>query len=170
MKMKGPYQGAITIVGVNALILVLYFVAKQLGQIPENKYDTKSNVEDTAEGATPTDGSSVEEIAESFQDEAFNFANSQYASMEPYGTDEETLMYPLTSLTGAQLVMVYEAFGVRDGKNLFQWYASELDSWTLTGGVWYEESIEGCSTYFDNCSQIEAMRGIWAKSGLPITF
>lgn len=170
MKFRGPYQTAITVGVIVVLVIVLYVVAQKLGLIPEDRYDTKNNVEETAEGAVPTDGSSVAEIEESFQDEAFNFANSQYAAMEPYGTDEETLMYPLTALTGAQLVMVYQAFGVRDGKNLFQWYASELDSWTLTGGVWFEESIEGCSGYFDNCSQIEAMRGIWAKSGLPITF
>lgn len=170
MKMKGPYQTAITVGVILALVVALYFVARQLGLIPESKYDTKNNVQETAEGAVPLDDSSVEEIEESFQDEAFNFANAQYAAMEPYGTDEETLMFPLTALSGAQLIMIYEAFGVRDGKNLFQWYASELDSWTVTGGVWYQENIEGCSTYFDNCSQIEAMRGIWVKSGLPITF
>lgn len=170
MKMTRPYRGIIA-AGVVVLVVALVYVALQkLGLLPEKKLDTNANVKDTAEGAVPTDGSDVSAIEEEFEDEAQNFANAQYAAMDGLGTDEDALMVPLLSLTGAQLIMIYEAFGVRDGKSLFQWYSSELDSYVITGGTWYDETLANCNSYFDNCSQIEAMRDIWAKSGLPITF
>ena len=161
----------VKITGITLLVLAIFYAMKKLGLIDGvERFDTNGNVQDTAENATPKDGTSVAAIEEEFANAAANYANAQYAAMEGYGTDENALIFPLTNLTGAQLIMVYEAFGVKEGKNLFQWYSSELAGSSWTGLIYSDDNVEGCTSYWDECTELDIMRAIWDKSGLPITF
>jgi hypothetical protein len=64
---------------------------------------------------------------------------------------------------------VYREFDTRDGKTLFNFYAEELST-SLIGMNYYEDGLDSCGSYFDNCNEAEFMRAIWNKSGLPLTF
>lgn len=159
---------AVKVLLLTLVVLGIFYALKQLGMFEGTlRFDTNANVNDTAENATPKDGSTVDP---DWEVNADNYANAQYSAMAGYGTDEEALIYPLTELTGGQLIQVYQAFGIKDGKNLFQWYSDELAESTWTGLAYYNENVEGCESYFDACSEVQIMRAIWDKSGLPITF
>lgn len=125
------------------------------------------NVTDLVNSTTPSDNTQVDG---DFDAQAKSIADGQYNAMAGWGTDEESLFTPLLALNGAQLAKVYEKFGVRDGQNLFQWYGNELNNSALTSLTYYNEASEGCTSWADNCYEKDFMRGIWQKSGLPISF
>jgi len=90
--------------------------------------------------------------------------------------NEEALFNSLIHLNGAQLQQVYAEYGVRGGMDLFQAYANELDDSFFTGmdtfgfGYW-DDRVPGCNwDWLVNCNEAEFMRGIWQKSGLPVSF
>jgi hypothetical protein len=153
---------------VAAVIFVAYRLLKTLAgnasDLIQNAFG--GNVRELAEQAVPTDGTTLDG---DFDAQAKSIADGQYSAMQGWGTDEHSLFSPLYTLNGAQLVKVYEKFGVRDGWNLFQWYSDELSSmfdWT----PWSNDASQGCTSVFDGCGEKSFMRGIWAKSGLPISF
>lgn len=125
------------------------------------------NVNQVVEETTPSDGTTLQN---DFDAQAKNIADGQYAAMQGFGTDEESLFAPLLALNGAQLAKVFQKFGMREGKNLFQWYSAELNNTSLTSLNYHNEASEGCTSWADNCYEKDFMRGIWAKSGLPISF
>lgn len=81
--------------------------------------------------------------------EAKAIAERQYIAMNRPGTDEDELFRSLNGLNGADLRMVFEAFGLRNyftlrrPLNLFGWYVEELDP-----------------------TELSAMRIYWHKSGI----
>lgn len=125
------------------------------------------NVQDVVDDTTPNDGTTLDGDWDS---QAESLAQSQYIAMAGTGTDEDSLFQPLLKLNGAQLAAVYAKFGVKEGKNLFQWYAGELNNSVFTSLAYHDPSVVGCSTYIDSCYEKDFMRAIWDKSGLPITF
>lgn len=129
---------------------------------------TVDNLLDTT---TPNDNSQGS-VDNSFRPTARAIAESQLSNMQSSGTDEEALFNAVLPLNGTQLRMVYEEFGQRQGKTLFQWYDEELcDSFTC-GSLVYNDAQAGpdCDSYLDQCRETSFMRAIWQKSGLPITF
>ena len=95
------------------------------------------------------------------------------------GTDEDTLFTSLVNLNGSQLQQVYEAYDIKEGKDLFGWYQDELNESAFASLVYYcgwlsldceDGQVPGCETYWDACTEAAFMRSIWQKSGLPITF
>jgi len=130
-----------------------------------------STVDDLLVTTTPNDNSGGT-VNNSFRPTARAIANSQLSNMSGSGTDEDALFNAVLPLNGEQLRMVYEEFGQRSGKTLFEWYDEELcDSWTC-GSLVYNDAQAGpnCDTYLDQCRETSFMRAIWQKSGLPITF
>lgn len=82
--------------------------------------------------------------------EALAIAERQYLAMTYWlGTDEDELYISLRGLNGSDLRLVYETFGRRNyyglvrPLDLFQWYVNDLTR-----------------------VELDAMRKIWAKSGL----
>lgn len=81
--------------------------------------------------------------------EAQAIAERQYEAMNRIGTDENELFRSLVNLNGADLRLVYEAFGVRnyyafrDPLNLLSWYARELNRTELTRMkiIWYKSGL-----------------------------
>jgi len=151
------------------LLFVIYRLVKRgatsLGDTFVNLFG--GNVQDVVDQTTPSDGTTVDG---DFDAQAKSIADGQYAAMQGTGTDEDSLFTPLLSLNGAQLAKVYEKFGVKEGMNLFQWYGGELSNNMFTSLTYHNEASEGCTSWADDCHEKDFMRGIWQKSGLPITF
>lgn len=97
-------------------------------------------------------------------------ALQQYTLMNQYFVDEQALFNSLDNLNGSQLQGVYVAYGIKDGKNLFQWYNDTLNSSYFTSGAtawtYSGEDSNECSSQFDFCSELKVMKLVWAKSGL----
>jgi hypothetical protein len=174
---KNPFtsikRGTIrTIVLVVLLIVLIILIRRGFNGLREIFVSIKDQrqIDDLLNATTPTDGSEIDTPAiEQFEAEAQTLAQGQYNAMKGFGTNEEGLFVPITELNGAQLCKVYQAYGIKEGKDLFGWYQDELASSTLINVVTYDK-IEGCETYADFCSEIDAMRSVWSKSGLPLTF
>lgn len=125
-----------------------------------------SNVLSTTQSADGT----IEQ--NSFKATAKMIADGQFNAMDGVGTDESNLFDPLLDLTGAELRQVFEEFGSRDGRTLFQWYRDELcagglDACVFTSFIYHDGRVPGCESYGDQCHELEFMRAIWQKSGLP---
>jgi hypothetical protein len=81
--------------------------------------------------------------------EAQAIAERQFAAMNRPGTDEGDLFRSLNGLNGADLRLVFQAFGVRnyyllrDPLNLFGWYARELNREELLRMkiYWYKSGL-----------------------------
>lgn len=112
------------------------------------------------------DNSTLDQNSDLIQ--ANEIALQQYSLMNQFFIDEQALFDGLKNLNGSQLQQVYVAYGIKDGKNLFQWYNDKLNSQVLTGNVYTydgDDSTE-CNSYFDFCSELDVMRLVWKKSGL----
>ena len=135
---------------------------------------TEKAIDDVVKNTTPTDGSEIDTPAiEEFEARAKTLAQGQYNAMKGFGTNEEALFTPILPLNGAQLCKVYQAYGVKAGKDLFGWYADELgtSAWIpFESNIVGHDLIEGCEAYTDMCTETDAMRAVWNKSGLPLTF
>ena len=125
------------------------------------------------DSTTTNDGTNTADIEDSFKQNATTIAAAQYANMNVgfwSNTSESALFNPLGDLSGAQLQMVYAEFGIKDSKDLFAWYAGELSTTRWTGSYWTDDRVEGCTSYFDYCTEAGMMRALWLKSGLPLSF
>ena len=100
------------------------------------------------------------------QAQANEIALQQYTIMNKFFVDEYSLIEMLCGLNGSQLQAVYVAYGIKDGKNLFQWYNDKLNSSIYTGHSLSAPCLEKCTSFFSDCSELEAMREMWQKSGL----
>jgi len=161
-----------------AIIVILYFVGKKIyKEYKEAKAKKDAEeaaakaVEDAAKNQTLigfSDGSQMtENEAIMFGPTAALIADQQYGAMASTGTDEDTLFNTLLDLNGAKLNMVLTKFGVRDGKNLFQWYTDELCGGGLFAGctsmAYYNDAVPGCNSWADDCSELKYMQQIWKR-------
>lgn len=175
----GPVVQAVVAI---AFLLIAYYVlravvkavAKSVNQLINPPADPEELVAET-----PTaDGTSMTEAdEEAFATTAQSVAESQYNAMAGWGTNENALFVALVNLNGAQLQQVFAAYGTKDGKNLFNWYADELSDNILSSGAWWCDgdwcppaNTPGCDSWLSDCRDRSFMRSIWQKSGLPITF
>lgn len=172
--------------------LVVIFIVYRLYLAAEKKirevFGTKDQRElqkflDDAVTTSPTDGITPSDQQQvDFEEQAAVIADMQQQAMTGVTeTDEQALFNQLIDLNGWQLVMVANAFGVRDYPgffggptplNLFGWYDQEL-SQNCTWGLQYTHpDVEGCteedtfSYWCSGCTERQFMRGIWKKSGL----
>jgi hypothetical protein len=177
----GPIvQGVVVL----ALLLVMYYVLRAVirgvGNAVETLLDPRVNPEELVDETPTADNTDLTETEEdAFALTAKSIAEGQYNAMKGWGTNETALFNGLLNLNGGQLQAVYEEYGIKEGKNLFEWYADELGSGPLSSLVWYcgtggldceDAQVEGCEAWIDNCYEADFMRSIWQKSGLPITF
>ena len=118
-------------------------------------------------GSVPTNDGSIQ-APNTDQVQANEIALQQYTIMNQFFIDEQALFDSLENLNGSQLQLVYTTYGIKDGKNLFQWYNDKLNSSALTGHTYTYEGQDSteCNSYFDFCSELDVMRLVWKKSGL----
>ena len=179
-----------------ALLVILLLIRKDVlawlndEQPPlQSEEEVNTQVDDVLDTSDPTDAS---EPDENFGATALAIADSQYAELTSWSQDELAMMNQLQNYDGAQLQQIFEAFGARlyDGgifggpdtyMNLFQFYAAELDNSTVYGQAidldwsglnedWRPTDIPACDGLFEVCTEKQAMRAIWWRSGLPLTF
>ena len=170
---RGTVRTIVLVVLLIVLIILIRRGFKGLSEIFVSIKDQRQ-IDDVINATTPNDGSEIDDPSiQDFEAEAKTLAQGQYNAMKGFGTNEQALFTPLLDLNGAQLCKVYQAYGVKQGKDLFGWYQDELGSsnWIPfeSANLW-DESVEGCETYTDFCTETDAMRAIWNKSGLPLTF
>lgn len=152
------------------IIYLLYRVIKNaLDQTTEESIQQTQNqiLQQVENGEVLTNDGSIQ-APNTDQVQLNEIALQQYTIMNQFFVDEQGLFDSLKNLNGSQLQGVYVAYGVKDGKNLFQWYNDTLNSSVLTGQIFTyggQDSTE-CSSTFDLCSELDVMRLVWAKSGL----
>ena len=180
------------LIGIVLLLAILAFVfRKQIAQWMLNvnganqktKSQVLANIETIVDSAVTTDETVYsDEFYISFEAQATQIADAQFSNLNSAFQTETALMTPLMELTGAQLLCVYKAFGSKVyapyfgssmNLNLFEWYSYVLtDSGWFGGGdgmVFHDDSIEGCTSWFDSCYEGEFMGRIWLKSGLNVS-
>lgn len=184
---KGTTQQVIIrIVITLVIIVILYYALKKLTEALKqraSKREQEQAVTDTTGGFQDdtggysgfADGSSMSELeANQFSSQAQLIADQQYQAMSGAATDEDALFNTLLPLNGAKMNLVLEKFGVREGKNLFQWYADELCEGGLfapcTSLTYYDESTPECDSWFNGCSELPYMRAIWKKWSNTLPF
>ena len=162
------------LIGIAVVVFIVIWLANLLKGVAGGLIDALNrDPQKLVDSTTTQDGTSTEDIEDSFKGTAKGIADAQYTNLSVgfwTNTNEQALFNPLGDLNGAQLQMVYVEFGIRDGKDLFAWYAGELSTNLWTGLVWTDDRIEGCTSYVDNCTESDMMRAVWVKSGLPLSF
>ena len=184
---SGDYRLVIVkVVAIGVILFVLYKLATKLfkKKTPEETQadEIAGNNQNFLNGLTdaepPAENTGAVPMPSITTAEAGNIANIQYNAMQGTGTDESALFDSLCGLNGADLILVAQEFGIRDERTIFQYYYYELCS-----DINY---ITGCLGHGDNenftcgvpqcqlglfglggCSEIDFMKGIWVKSGLP---
>lgn len=149
----------------------------------EEATDVVDSVVDSTE---PADGS---ETDDDFASQALAIADSQYQELSNYSQDEFGMLAALMPLNGSQLVQVFQEFGARlydppfgspTYLNLFQFYQEKLDNshvwgnnlqldWEGIPDEWIPTDIPSCGGG-GYCTEKEAFRAVWWRSGLPLTF
>lgn len=175
----GPIVQALVVI---AFLLIAYYVlravVKAVGKGVNQLINPPVNPQELVDETPTTDGTDMTEPEEdAFDTTAQTIAQSQYNAMAGWGTNETALFQGLVNLNGVELQQVFAAYGIKDGKNLFEWYADELSDNIFTSGVWWCDgdwcppaNTPGCDSWSDDCRDRSFMRSIWQKSGLPITF
>ena len=168
------------------IIVILYYALKKLVDALKEKASKKEQeqaVTDTTGGFQDdqggysgfADGSSMTELeANQFSSQAQLIADQQYQAMSGAATDEDSLFNTLLPLNGAKMNLVLEKFGIREGKNLFQWYSDELCQGDLlspcTSLSYYDENVPGCNSWWNSCGELPYMRAIWRRWSNTIPF
>ena len=154
------------------IIYLLYRVIKNdLDQTTEESIEQAQNqiLQQVQNGEVLTNDGSLQ-APNTDQVQLNEVALQQYTIMNQFFVDEQALFDSLKNLNGSQLQGVYVAYGIKDGKNLFQWYNDTLNSSWITGGgntwVYNGEDSNECKSALDLCSELDVMRLVWAKSGL----
>tara|TARA_R110002020_G_scaffold405888_3_gene615894 strand:- start:142 stop:750 length:609 start_codon:yes stop_codon:yes gene_type:complete len=104
--------------------------------------------------------------------DAESIALGQYDFMQGWGSSAPRLIKSVSPLNGRALQMVACKFGIRQNKNIWQWYNDEL--WNpYVGGVYYANEqdvpdswMPGCESWWKQCKQLTAMKSIWQKAGI----
>lgn len=179
----GKVQGRIiyAVLAVFVVLVIRWLIKQGLSKISDLIADARdeNELQDAMGGIidSPQDGviPTGNEIA-TFREQARFIADQQENAMRGCGTTEEALFSPLISLNGWQLAMVAEEFGMRnyepcafwelsDNLNLFGWYLRELSDNSLTGMIYDNEGVDGCTSYVNQCTELMFMRAIWSRAG-----
>ena len=131
------------------------------------------NVDRMIENTPTQDGTSMTNSERNaYKPQARVIADRLQEAMSGAGTAEQTIWTSLCGLNGAELQVVFSEYGIRDDEDLFSWFANDLSDNFLTT---YLPDDDGCKEVVCSgeglmCTEIEAMRNLWQKSGIPITF
>ena len=178
---EGSWQKVL--IKVVLLLLVLFVVYSLIKKIKWKASKTESEVNDyidnELQNTTPVDNSTPTDPDTISDSEANLIANNLQLYMEGPGTSTESMFSALECLNGASLNKVYASFGARpystfwsgtDDRDLFGWFAGELENQPFTSLIYSNECVPSCSGYWDQCREMDYMRGIWSKSSIPVSF
>ena len=178
--LEGSWQKVL--IKVLLLLLILFVVYSLLQKIKWKPSKTENEVNDYIQNdlpnTTPVDNSTNADPDTITENEANLIANNLQNAMAGWGTDTSVMFSALQCLNGASLNKIYASFGARSynagwgqpttDRDLFGWFAGELEyGWS---NWYYNDCVPTCSTFTDNCGELDYMRGIWVKSSIPITF
>ena len=196
MEGKVPTGLYVTLAIAVVLLVLVLIVRKDLislitgaGVPTRSEEEVEEGVDDLVAGADPVG----EGPQDDFSSQALAIADSQYLELSQFSQDEYAMMEQLTNLDGGQLLQVFEQFGARlydpffgDSTylNLFEFYGEQLDNSWIYGQIftidwddkpeeWRPTDINACDGFYGNvvgCTEKEAFRAIWWRSGLPLTF
>ena len=196
MEGKVPTGLYVTLAIAVVLLVLVLIVRKDLlsfftgPDVPtRSEEEVEQSVDDLVADADPVGEGSQED----FSSQALAIADAQYLELSQFSQDEWAMMAQLETLDGGQLLQVFEQFGARlydpyfgdsTYMNLFEFYGEQLDNSTLYGQVitmdwddypeeWRPTDINACDGWYGNivgCTEKEAFRAIWWRSGLPLTF
>lgn len=172
-------QTTLTYVAIAVAVYIAYrLMAKTIKGLAVGVADLfDANVNQTLDSTESQDETSMTDAEEqAFKAQAKAIANGQEQALNETGflgmqdPDEEAIFTPLMSLNGAQLRQVYGEYGVRQGRTLFEEYQAKLSGSILESFTYYDDRVVNCTSYFDDCNEVEFARAIWQKSGIPTTF
>lgn len=196
MEGKVPTGLYVTLAIAVVLLVLVLVVRKDLlsfftgPDVPtRSEEEVEESVDDLVAGADPVG----EGPQDDFASQALAIADAQYLELSQFSQDEWAMMAQLETLDGGQLLQVFEQFGARlydpyfgdsTYMNLFEFYGEQLDNSTLYGQVitmdwddypeeWRPTDINACDGWYGNivgCTEKEAFRAIWWRSGLTLTF
>ena len=177
--MRG-YLPSILVYAVLALVVYLLYrmVKKGLSNVFVGISDAlNTDVNEQLEVTETNDGTTmtVAEL-EQFQPIAKAIADQQEQALYEEGflgmadPDESAIFMPLLDKNGAQLREIYREYGQRRGRTLFETYSLKLSDGLFQSFTYYDDRVEGCTSYFDDCREVEFARAVWQKSGIPMSF
>jgi len=75
--------------------------------------------------------------------EALRRATNIYTAMKGPGTDEKAIFRAQRLVNGSGLKRIYNLFGIRESKNMGQWFTSELSDYEiqLPRGQWHLQKV-----------------------------
>jgi len=106
----------------------------------------------------PTDPTGGTGLPVFTQQEAQTIANRLYYSMADIGTDVSAMFTDLQPLTAQQLIMVYNAFGVRPYAYTGSWF-----------GLGYDLDLFGWFNKELGSNDLSRMKQLWSKTNLTWT-
>ena len=180
--LEGSWQKVL--IKVLLLLLVLFVVYSLIKKIKWKPTKEEQELQDYIDNVLPTtspepvDNSTPIDPDTINESEANLIANSLQVAMEGWGTDTSAMFNSLQCLNGASLQLVYASFGMRDysagwgqqsgDRDLIGWFNGELEyGWS---NWYYNDCVPSCSTFSDNCGELDYMRAIWMRSNIPLTF
>ena len=166
------------------LLLLLFVVYSLIKKIKWKPTKTETEVQDYIENVlpnqTPVDNSADNDPETISDNEAQLIANNLQIYMDEMGTNTGSSFNALECLNGASLNKVYTEFGTRSyqswmwsdpqPRDLFGWFAAEFENAPFTSLIYYTDCVPTCNNYWDQCREMDYMRGIWSKSSIPVTF
>ena len=160
------------------LLLVLFVVYKLFKGIKWKADKSESEIidyiENELDNTIPVDNSTNSDPETISNNEADLIANNLQIYMAGTGTNESSMFSALQCLNGASLNKIYASFGARSYDDsmmdLYGWFASELSDNIFISGVWYNDCVETCTSWWDDCRDLTYMRGIWTRSSIPVSF
>jgi len=184
---EGSWQKVL--IKVILLLLVLFVVYRILKGVadwdlfkkkPKSQEEIEEYITNVLPNTNPNDNSTPVDPDTISDADAELIANSMETSMIGTGTNEGAMFTALTGvngencLNGASLNKIYAKFGVRDYNgemlDLYGWYGQELGSALFVTNVWSSDCVDGCTSWWDHCRDLDFMRAIWNKSSIPVNF
>jgi len=178
---EGSWQKVL--IKVILLLLVLFVVYSLIKKISWKKDKSQADIQDYIDNhlhtTTPNDISTPSDPETITDAEADLIANNLQSYMGGVGTNTGSIFSSLQCLNGASLNKVYASFGARpystllgsdDMRDLFGWFAGDLENAPFTSLIYSDDCVPTCTSYWDQCREMDYMRAIWVKSSIPVTF
>ena len=169
---------------VAVLLIIRRFINKGLAPPSDEEVIYEQNLsllENVCQGNIATnDNTDNDTLAYNFEDNtttqfdsqsAVLIAQLQYDGLQGWNPNEKAVLQSVANLNGRALQLVFCEFGLKDNKNLIQWYQEKLKSFASM--IYWAENLDttdafmpDCESYLKQCNEVEAMKSIWLKSGL----
>ena len=169
---------------VAVLLIIRRIINKGLAPPSDEEVIYEQNLsllENVCQGNIATnDNTDNDPLAYNFEDDtttqfdsqsAVLIAQLQYDGLQGWNPNEKAVLQSVANLNGRALQLVFCEFGLKDNKNLIQWYQEKLKS--FASQIYWAEKLDttdafmpDCESFLKQCDEVQAMKSIWLKSGL----